>query len=266
MPTFLVFKNGREVSRLLGANAKGLDDAVRKLAQEADSISSSGDASSSSASGTWLGASLPRNYVDITDQVDVRGLDLLNVDSATGDARTLFDGSRPSGVAGSGKGKGKSKGESEGVGTVDWLESDTDEQVMLFVPFQATLKVHSLHFTSAPPAKADDADEDDETPMRPRTIRIFINRSNNLSFDEAEDEPFTQEIVIQPEDWDASTATAKLELRFVKFQKVSSLVIFVVDGEGEGEKVRLDRLRVIGEMGEKRTMGKLEKVGDLEGE
>ena len=53
-----------------------------------------------------------------------------------------------------------------------------------------------------------------------------------------------------------------MELRFVKFQNVTSLVIFVVDGEGDGEKVRVDRLRIVGESGEKRDLGKLEKVGD----
>jgi len=36
----------------------------------------------------------------------------------------------------------------------------------------------------------------------------------------------------------------------------------VVSGEGEGERVRVDRLRFVGESGEKREMGKLEKVRD----
>jgi hypothetical protein len=43
---------------------------------------------------------------------------------------------------------------------------------------------------------------------------------------------------------------------------VTSLVLFVVDGDGEGEKTRLDRVRIIGEAGEKRELGKLEKVED----
>ena len=40
----------------------------------------------------------------------------------------------------------------------------------------------------------------------------------------------------------------------------------MVDGEGEGEKTRVDRVRLFGETGEKRAMGKLEKVGDEQGE
>ena len=62
-------------------------------------------------------------------------------------------------------------------------------------------------------------------------------------------------------DWDAKTGTAKLELRFVKFQNISSLVLFIADGEGDGEKTRIDRVRLFGETGVKKDLGKLEKVG-----
>jgi len=85
-----------------------------------------------------------------------------------------------------------------------------------------------------------------------------------LWFDEAEDTPVTQKIEIKPNDWDAKTGTAKVELRYVKFQNISSLVLFVADGEGEGEKTRIDRIRFYGEAGQK--MGKLEKFGDEQGE
>jgi hypothetical protein len=101
--------------------------------------------------------------------------------------------------------------------------------------------------------------------MRPKTIQIYPNRPHILGFEEAEDIPATQSITLEEKDWD-STGTATISLRFVKFQNVSSLVLFVVDGDGDGEKVRLDRVRIIGEAGEKREMGKLEKIGDEQGE
>ncbi len=68
-------------------------------------------------------------------------------------------------------------------------------------------------------------------------------------------------MTLEAKDWDA-TGTANVALRFVKFQNVTSLVLFIVDGDGPGEKVRVDRIRIIGETGEKRDPGKLEKVGD----
>jgi hypothetical protein len=101
--------------------------------------------------------------------------------------------------------------------------------------------------------------------MRPKTIKLFHNRPHNLGFDEADDIPATQEIEIGEDDWNAN-GTVNIGLRFVRFQNITSLVLFVVDGDGESEKVRLDRVRLIGESGEKREMGKLEKIGDEPGE
>ena len=225
-----------------------------KLAAEATNDSSSGFGEASSSSAFWLGAAEPRGYADVTSEVDVRGLDLLNADSNFGGSRTLFEGKKPSALV---SGKGKGKADQPGK---DWVESDTDEQLMLFIPFQSTLKVHSIHLTSIPPPSDDD--DDDETPMRPKQIKIYINRPHNLGFDEADDVLETQLIELTPESWDKETGTAKLELRYVKFQNVMSLVLFIVDGDGDGERVRLDRVRIIGEKGEKREMGKLEKIGD----
>jgi hypothetical protein len=117
-----------------------------------------------------------------------------------------------------------------------------------------------MQITSLPPAA-----EDDEVPMRPKTIQIYTNRAHILGFEEADDIPATQSINLSESDWD-STGTATLSLRFVKFQNVTSLVLFIVDGDGEGDRVRVDRIRIIGETGEKRELGKLEKIGDEHGE
>ena len=45
-----------------------------------------------------------------------------------------------------------------------------------------------------------------------------------------------------------------------------TLVDVGVDGDGDGERTRIDRLRFVGETGEKRDLGKLQKVGDEQGE
>lgn len=253
----MIFKNGQSVSTIQGADPRKLSEAVKKLAAEADSDGSGGFGEASDSGLRWIGATLPRGYTDITDEVDIQGLDLLNADSEYGGARTLFDGARPSAL----NGKGKS---SAADTSKDWVESDTDEQLMLFIPFRATLKVHTLQITSNPPKHT--VDDADDTAMRPQTIQVYSNRAHVLGFEEAEDIPATQAITLDRQDWDEKTGTAKIELRFVKFQNVTSLVLFVVDGDGNGEKVRVDRVRVIGESGEKRELGKLEKIGDQAGE
>jgi hypothetical protein len=183
--------------------------------------------------------------------VDVRGLDLLNADSEFGGVRTLFESSQPKTLT---KGKRASTGSDA---SKDWIESDVDNQLMLYVPFTANLKIHTIHITSC----VSGDDDDDEAPVRPKTIHIWTNRQHNLGFEEAEDVPSTQTIELKESDWDVESGTAKLELRFVKFQNVYSVVLFVADGDGDGEKTRIDRIRFVGETGSKREMGKLEKIG-----
>ncbi|KAF2740347.1 DUF1000-domain-containing protein [Polyplosphaeria fusca] len=256
-PTFIVFKNGREVAKNTGiSNIQRLSDTIQRLALEAESDGSSGGfgEASSSSGGAWRGADFPRGYGDVTDQIDVRGLDLLNADSGFGGVRTLFETMQPSTLA-VGKGKGAATG---AEAKKDWVESDVDEQLMMYIPFTSTLKVHTIHITSAPPKSEDD----DETPMRPKTIHLYVNHQHNLGFEEAEDTPAIQTIELQASDWDEKTATAKLELRFVKFQKVYSLVLFVADGDGSGDKTRIDRIKIIGESGEKRDPGQLKKIDE----
>ena len=240
----MIFKNGRETQRIRGADTNALGKAVRDLATEATTADASG---SGSNSGQWTGAALPRGYSDVTDSVDLQGLDFLNLSSDAGVAKTIFESSQP-------KGLDKSKDAAK-----DYIESDTDEQLMLYIPFQSTLKVHTLHITSSPA-------EGDEEVMRPQTVKVFVNRVHALGFDEAESIEATQTFTLEESSWDPKTATAKLELRFVKFQNVTSLVVFVVDGAGDGERTRIDRVRIVGETGEKRAMGKLEKIGDETGE
>ena len=277
MPTFMVFKNGAPVTTVRGANQAQLADAVRKLAAEADNESGAGgggfaeaggSSSSSGGGSAWLGAAVPRGYSDITEHVDVRGLDLLNADPAFGDARGLFATTKPSALAaGAGKGKGAAGSASTGdAGAKDWVESDSDEQLMLYLPFMARVRVHTLLLTSLPSASNGG---NDEVPKRPRTVHLYLNPARTLGFEEAEGMAPVQALTLRPDDWDAATGTARAELRFVKFQNVTSLVVFVVDGEdaeGRGERVRIDRLRVLGEVGEKRELGKLEKIGDHPGE
>lgn len=244
MPTFLIFKAGREIKRVRGADPKALDAAVKQLAEEAGKADEGGAGEGSSSSGgKWTGASAPRGYGDVSDEVDVKGLDFLNLSDEKGDKRAIFASEQPSALAGKGKAPASS----------DWIESDTDEQLMLYIPFQSTIKLHTLQITSV-------SQPDDEDVVRPKTVHLYANRSHVLGFDEADDTPATQTLTIAEKDWDAKTHTAKVELRFVKFQNISSLTIFVADGDGDGEKMRVDRVRLFGESGEKRSMGKLEKV------
>ncbi|KAI0385971.1 DUF1000-domain-containing protein [Hypomontagnella monticulosa] len=256
LPTFIIFRDGLVVEKVKGANPKQLQTVVENLSSDIENATRGGaDAGSSSSMAgiAWKGADLPRGYTDISNSVDVRGLELLNADETHFSVRTLFNKNKPSALS-------KDKASSN---EKDWVESDTDEQLLLYTPFNSAVKLHTIQITSLPPTDEDD----DEVPMRPKTLKLFTNRPHNLSFDDAEDIDATQTIEIGENDWN-SNGTANLGLRFVRFQNITSLVIFVVDGAGDSdsEKVRIDRIRFIGESGEKREMGKLEKIGDEPGE
>jgi len=244
LPTFMVFKNGEQKEKIQAADPRKL----RRVVEELVNMDFSDQASSSSQAGVWNKGELPKGYSDITDQIDVKGLELLNADSKFGTVRALFDSQMPSAL---------SKGNGTEAKYKDWVESDTDDQLMLFMPFQSTLKVHTLQITSLPPQASEG--DDDEVPLRPKTLKLYTNRPHILGFEEADDIPATQEIILTTKDWDQN-GTANVGLRFVKFQNVTSLVMFIVDGDGEGERVRLDRVRIIGETGEKRDQGQLKKV------
>jgi hypothetical protein len=121
-----------------GANPQGLRSIIEKLTKD---IESGGEGGSSSGSGglAWRGADLPRGYIDISDVVDVRGLELLNAETDFS-VRTLFNKSKPSTLD-------KSRSTSD---EKDWVESDTDEQLLLFAPFNSAVKLHTLQVCVTP--------------------------------------------------------------------------------------------------------------------
>lgn len=240
---------------------KALFDTFKELAAEASTFDTTGSTSAdtSSSGDNWCGAAIARGYSDVSSSVDTRGLDFSNIDSAAGLPRTIFATKKPSGLN---NGKAKAAADEN----KDWIESDTDEQLMMFIPFQSTMKIQSLQLTSLPGTSPSSSASEDGDVMRPRTISIYTNRTTVLDFSEAESTEPTQSFTLSENDWDAKTGTATLDLKFVRFQKVTSLVVFVSDAAGDGEKTRIDRLKVIGESGEARSMGKLEKIGDEQGE
>jgi hypothetical protein len=106
MPTFMIFKNAHNVQTITGADRQKLSEVAKKLASEAGDAGADGFGGGSMGGGMWLGAAPPRGYRDVTDQVDVKGLELLNCDAAFGSVRTLFNEQTPSALD-TGKGKGE---------------------------------------------------------------------------------------------------------------------------------------------------------------
>jgi len=126
-----------------------------------------------------------------------------------------------------------------------YLESDVDEQLIISVPFKQTVKLHSLKLVAASKGHA------------PKNIKLYVNRST-LGFDEVDSVEPTQTIELTEGDY----ADDKLiPLRFVKWQSVSSVVIFIGSNLGEEETTQLKQLTFIGQTVETTKMDELKKIG-----
>ncbi|KAI0713315.1 DUF1000-domain-containing protein [Earliella scabrosa] len=129
-----------------------------------------------------------------------------------------------------------------------YLLSEADEQLLLNIPFNQTVKVRAIALQTANAAQA------------PKTIRLLINRPS-LTFSDVEDgDDFLQEIELSEED---AREGKKIPLRFVRFQSVNSLHIFVVSNQGGEDETRIDAIDIFGVpvMGTRDVSG-LKKVED----
>ncbi|KAG2221370.1 hypothetical protein INT45_012416 [Circinella minor] len=128
-----------------------------------------------------------------------------------------------------------------------FLESDVDEQLIITVPFSQPVKIHSIKLKAKNIAQA------------PKTIKIYTNRQT-LGFDDADSVKETQTIELEPKDFEED---AVINLRFVKFQNINSLVLFVQDNQEDEETTQIQQLIFIGSPIEATNMGNLKK-GDEE--
>jgi len=108
----------------------------------------------------------------------------------------------------------------------EYLESDCDEQLLLSVAFNQQVKLHSIKFVSPDMAKA------------PKTVKLYVNRSN-MSFGDTESTEVTQKVVLTEADYEKDAVT---NLRFVKFQQVTSLAIFIEDNLGGADETAVQQI------------------------
>ncbi|KAH9857755.1 DUF1000-domain-containing protein [Lenzites betulinus] len=109
--------------------------------------------------------------------------------------------------------------------------SDADEQLLISLPFNQAVKIRSIAIRSASASQA------------PRTLRLVTNKPA-LGFDDVEDAASVlQELTLAPED---VREGRRVPLRFVRFQSVNSLHIFVVSNQGGEDETRIDSIDVFG--------------------
>lgn len=113
-----------------------------------------------------------------------------------------------------------------------YLESDVDEQLIITIEFLQPVKLYSLQIVPA-----------SETSFSPKLLRTFVNASIT-GFDAAESVPCVEQLEL-----DAATYEKKapVQLRFVRYQNVQSLTLFVESNLGDVETTKIKGLTFFGQ-------------------
>ncbi|KAI0282139.1 PITH domain-containing protein [Russula aff. rugulosa BPL654] len=117
--------------------------------------------------------------------------------------------------------------------TDSYLLSDTDEQLLLNIYFNQAVRVKSLVLHTA------------NSQEGPKLIKLLINR-NALGFEDVEDAEEPEAALVQELSEDTVKEGEQIVLRFVRFQSVNSLHIFVSSNQGGGEVTRIDAIDIFG--------------------
>ncbi|KAG0049831.1 hypothetical protein BGZ83_005358 [Gryganskiella cystojenkinii] len=210
MPTFQLFKASKKIAEMKGANATQLEALIKQHQGPVD------DASGGSGSGS---AGLVAGHGDVTEIITLNQVDCLNQQAANHIRNAL-------------------------KADETFLESDCDEQLIISIPFNQAIKLHSIKIV---PKDASHA---------PKTIKLYVNKLT-LGFDETDSVEETQTIVLSEKDYEANGV---IPLRFVKFQNVNSVILFIEDNLGDEETTQVKQLIFIGSPLDGTDMSALKKV------
>lgn len=111
-----------------------------------------------------------------------------------------------------------------------YLSSDVDEQLIISIMFNQAVKIHSIKM-KAPSKHA------------PKNVKLFINQPVTLDFDAASSAIPVQQLEISPKDAEMGNL---INLRYVKFQNVTTILLFIADNQSGDEKTVIENLTFIG--------------------
>mmetsp|Transcript_12674 Transcript_12674/g.24367 ORF Transcript_12674/g.24367 Transcript_12674/m.24367 type:complete len:190 (+) Transcript_12674:100-669(+) len=126
-------------------------------------------------------------------------------------------------------------------------KSDADEQLILHIAFQDFVKIKTIKFI----AFNDGVDPE----SNPSKVHLYVNREN-LGFEDCDDVDPTQTLHLTAEDLKESAPP--INLKYVLYQRVKSLTIFIEDNQG-GEITSLGGLQLFGRTLETTNMNDFNK-------
>lgn len=233
MPTFVFFNGAKEVKRVVGADAEGVKKTLDEL------VANEGASGSEKASGITLTKEekskyIPKGFDTLNDLVHFGESEILNVKK--GSVRSLFEG---------------------GGDDSEQVQSDADSQILVYAPFQNKTKVNSILLKVGKLPNEKEQIETDEEYQKPSKIKVWANTPGIISFEDASNgvKALHQSDVLEPDE----NGWIEIKLRYVLFQSVASIVIFL-DGEDEDASTVIEKAIIIGNRGEAKSQGKIEAV------
>jgi len=122
-------------------------------------------------------------------------------------------------------------------------------KMILSLEFSAPVKVHSLRIHG--PAE-----------RGPRTLRLFTNLPYGLDFDSAESNVAAQDLELSGKELKGEL----IKLKYMKFQSVNRLSIFIQDNQAGDEITQLNYIQVIGSPMTSTNMADFKRVAGKAGE
>ncbi|KAL9643222.1 hypothetical protein ABK040_014679 [Willaertia magna] len=113
-----------------------------------------------------------------------------------------------------------------------YLESDMDEQLIIYIPFQCPVNITSFNLKMK------------DKQSCPKSFKCFVNSNVKIDFENVENIKVVDEIEIDEEEANSKEGM-NISLKVVKFRNVNYLVIFINDNYGN-EKTRIYNLTIIG--------------------
>jgi len=209
MPTFMFFRNKTKLDKLQGADNKALEDMIKKHYGE-----EGGETEDAGVKG----------MLDLLTFIDKSKSECLNEDDDHPYAHCLTSAG-------------------------GFLQSDCDEQIILSLSFNQSVKIHSLKL-KAPSDKG------------PKTLRVFQNQPNTLDFDAADSMAAAQDVELTEKQLSGEI----VPLKFVKFQNVGNIQFFFKDNQCGGDVTQIDYLSIIGTPIDTTNMKDFKRVAGKKGE
>uniref|UniRef100_A0A0A8YDW1 PITH domain-containing protein n=1 Tax=Arundo donax TaxID=35708 RepID=A0A0A8YDW1_ARUDO len=166
---------------------------------------------------------VPRGQVDLVDFIDWTGVECLNQDSSHNIANALKQGYR----------------DDEGL----YLASDSDEQLLIYIPFMQVVKLHSALF-KGPEEEG------------PKTVKLFSNKEH-MGFSNVNDYPPSDSLELSS---NHLVENKPVTLKYVKFQNVRSLTIFIEDNQSGSDVSKIQKIALYGTIVDTTNMKDLKKI------